>query len=103
MQPNISFPKIQTESAVQPADNHSFLRVERTMASCSSKPALPTFQTALVRTDRPPGASSNHERSALDGGCGLLRSKKNPRVVKEYKRNRQSAVLFANYPIFDLP
>lgn len=83
---NISFPKIQIQSAVQPDGNHSFLQVKRAMASYSSEPALsPPFQVALVHTGRPPGASSNRK----NGGPALyvlLLSERSPCVAKERKR-----------------
>lgn len=37
---NVSFSKIQIQSAVQPDGNHSFVQVKRAMASYSSEPAL---------------------------------------------------------------
>jgi len=86
---NVSFPKIQIQSAVQPDGNHSFSRVKRAMASYSSEPALsPPLRAMLGHTGRPPGVSSNHKngRSAL---CVLLRSERNvlQKNVKRFTSN----------------
>lgn len=83
---NVSFPKIQIQSAVQPGGNHSFLQVKRAMASYSSEPALsPSLQVAFVRTGRPPGASSNR-KNGRPARYVLLRSGRRPRIAKERKR-----------------